>query len=105
MPLYNAPGVWMYTGHLGGIPIFGSCNDLRRIGLYQNNDSCLILPGYQFILYPDLSGGGTAINNFDNSGTKIQYIQTTTANAGKSCKLYFGGTELTETTVYNYVNV
>ena len=110
IPIY--PGAYYgNTGTLGDggnasaiFPIYGSIADFSRP--YNSNSAdnyYLVLPGFKLVVYSNTSYSSTTTTYDNTSGTQIKtFVPSTTTDKGKSCKLYYNGTELNSVYDTNY---
>jgi len=90
------------TGWEGSYPIFHSISDLSDFTLYGMNDSddyYLIAPHFTLIVYNNYTNNSNGINKFENASDEWQLFTVSSSwdDTGSSCKVYYYGTEITNT--------
>jgi hypothetical protein len=115
IPIY--PGAYFgNTGTLGDggnasaiFPIYGSIADYSRpYNSLVADNYYLVLPGFKLVVYSNTDYSSITITCDNTSGTQIKTFVPNSGDKvdkGKSCKLYYNGTELNSVydTTYYYV--
>jgi hypothetical protein len=86
------------TGWEGSYPIFHSIPDFTLYGMNDSDDRYLIAPHFTIIVYNNANYSTTA-NKFENATDEWQLFTVSSSwdDTGSSCKVYYYGTEITNT--------
>lgn len=109
--LYNnvpiMPGAYLVNGatdvnnFLMHLPIFGSIPNLTSMGYGGTDNLYYVMPGYRIELYSGTNYTGTFNQNIINTnGTKIRYVNASSADQCRSIKMFYKNVEIVDKYTY-----
>ncbi len=94
--LNHHAGAYLVNSGYGAFPIFCSMYDFVDWGMDNVDDYYIVMPGYKLLLYVNSSLDDSTSYPIDNTiGTTVLYQTSPSINQITSCKLYFGGFQIT----------